>query len=134
MERNCNIVLFDGICNLCNGIVKFIIKKDKKDIFIFAPLQSASGQLLLHKYGSIVDKFDTIIYIKEDKYFIKSNAVLNILKDLGNVWKLFFVLIIIPKFFRDFVYKFFAKRRYIIFGKSDTCMVPTPDIKRKFWE
>ncbi|MGA2298102.1 MAG: thiol-disulfide oxidoreductase DCC family protein [FCB group bacterium] len=134
MERKYNIVLFDGFCNLCNGFVQFIIKRDREKKFIFASIQSTKGQSLLKQYCLQTDYLDTIVYIKGHTFTIKSSAVLNVLKNLDGVWKLFFVLIIIPKFFRDFVYKIISKKRYKLFGRSDNCMVPSPDIKNRFLE
>ncbi|MFA6572450.1 MAG: thiol-disulfide oxidoreductase DCC family protein [Bacteroidota bacterium] len=134
MEKSENIILFDGICNLCNGIVKFIIKRDSKRTFKFASLQSETGQSFLFKFGLNPIFFQTIIYIRDNSYFIESAAVLNILKDLGSGWKMFYVLIVIPKFIRDFFYRIISKTRYKIFGKCKTCIVPTPDIKDRFLE
>lgn len=134
MDNNTQIILFDGICNLCNGSVQFLIKRDKKAKFKFASLQSASGQSLLLKFGLPKDDFHSFVYIKGDHYFIKSDAGLNVLKDMRGLWQLFYVFILIPKFIRDFIYSSIAKKRYKLFGKRDTCMVPTPEIKQRFLE
>lgn len=134
MDNNTQIILFDGICNLCNGFVQFLIKRDKKAKFKFASLQSASGQSLLLKFGLPTDDFHSFVYIKGDHYFIKSAAGLNVLKDMRGLWQLFYVFILIPKFIRDFIYSSIAKKRYKLFGKRDTCMVPTPEIKQRFLE
>jgi predicted DCC family thiol-disulfide oxidoreductase YuxK len=122
MINNENILLFDGYCNLCSRLVNFIIKRDKKAKFLFVSLQSASGQSLLKKFGLPTDDFDSVVYIRSDKYFLKSSAILHILKELGGIWKLFFIFIIIPNFIRDFIYKIIAKRRYKIFGRHDSCI------------
>jgi predicted DCC family thiol-disulfide oxidoreductase YuxK len=126
------ILLFDGVCNLCNSIVQFTIKKDRKGKFKFASLQSDAGQALLRKFGLPTDDFDSLVFINGNKYFLKSPAVLQVLKVLGGIWKLFYVFIIFPGPMRDFIYNIIAKTRYKIFGKRDTCMVPTPDIKQRF--
>jgi len=122
MINNENILLFDGYCNLCSRLVNFIIKRDKKAKFLFVSLQSASGQSLLKKFGLPTDDFDSVVYIRSDKYFLKSSAILYILKELGGIWKFFFIFIIIPNFVRDFIYKIIAKTRYKIFGRHDSCI------------
>ncbi len=126
------ILLFDGICNLCNGTVQFIIKRDPKGKLKFAALQSESGQALLKKFGLPTDHFDTFIFIKEEKYYLKSRAVLEVLKELGGVWKIFYVFLYLPHPVRDFVYDIVAKSRYKIFGKKDKCMLPSLEIEERF--
>ncbi|MFA4853630.1 MAG: DCC1-like thiol-disulfide oxidoreductase family protein [Bacteroidales bacterium] len=122
MINNENILLFDGFCNLCSRLVNFIIKRDKKAKFLFVSLQSASGQSMFKKFGLPTDDFDSVVYIRSDKYFLKSSAILHILKELGSIWKLFFIFIIIPNFICDFIYKIIAKTRYKIFGRHDSCI------------
>ncbi len=134
MNNNNQIILFDGVCNLCNGFVKFIIKRDPKAKFKFASLQSEIGQSLLYKFGLPTDDFHSFVYIKGDKYFIKSSAALNVLKDMGGIWNLFFAFIIIPKFIRNFFYDIISKTRYQLFGKRNSCMVPSSEIKQRFLE
>lgn len=113
-------------------MVQFTIKRDPKGKFKFASLQSESGQALLKKMGLPTDDFDSFVLIHGDKYFLRSSAGLHVLKELGGVWKLFYAFIIFPKPLRDFIYSLIAKTRYRIFGKRDTCMVPTQDIKLRF--
>ena len=132
MKSNDQVVLFDGLCNLCNGLVIFIIKRDTKSKFKFAALQSQPGQTLLRKFGLSENDINTLVYIKGEKYFLKSSAVLYLLKDLGGFWKIFFVFIIIPKFIRNIFYNLIAKTRYRILGKRETCMVPYPELQNKF--
>ena len=127
-----HIILFDGVCNLCNSIVQFVIKRDKKAKFTFASLQSESGQALLNNLGLPTTQFDSFVFIHHNNYFIKSSAALHVLKELGGVWKLFYVFIIFPSPLRDFFYNIIAKTRYRIFGKRDACIIPTPDIKQRF--
>lgn len=134
MNTNNPIILFDGVCNLCNRFVQFIIKRDPNARFKFASIQSESGQSILHKLNLSKSSFDSIVYFKENKYFIKSSAGLQILKDLGGPWQLFYVFILIPQFIRDPIYNFIAKKRYKLFGKCDTCMIPAPEIKPRFLE
>ena len=131
-NNNTRIILFDGVCNLCNGFVQFIIKRDPKAKFKFASLQSPEGLSLLNKFGLPTIDFDSLVYINGDNYLIKSNAGLAILKELEGFWKLFHVFIIIPKFIRDFFYDIISKTRYKIFGKRTSCMIPTPEIKQRF--
>lgn len=126
------ILLFDGVCNLCNSIVQFTMKRDPKAKFKFASLQSESGQSLLRQFGLPTDDFDSFVFINGDKYYLKSSAGLHVLKELGGIWKVFYIFIILPRPFRDFVYNLIAKTRYKIFGKRDICMVPTSDIKQRF--
>ena len=126
------ILLFDGVCNLCNGLVKFIIRRDRGAKIRFAPLQSPAGQSLLKISGLAANEIDSVVYMSGDKRFLKSSAVLHLLKELGGGWRLFYVFIIIPKFIRDFFYNIIARMRYKVFGKTESCMVPTPDIKERF--
>ncbi len=122
MINNEHILLYDGVCNLCSRLVNFIIKRDKKAKFLFVSLQSARGQSLLKKFGLPTDDFDSVVYIRSDIYFLKSSAILHVLKELGGIWKLFYILIIIPNFIRDFIYKIIAKTRYKVFGMHDSCI------------
>ncbi len=131
-EPGTDIILFDGVCNLCNGLVRFIIKRDKIGRFKFASLQSDFGRQWLQQIGKTNNEFDSVVLVKEKKYYLKSTGVLKILKDLGGVWKVFYIFMIVPRPIRDFVYDMIAKSRYRIFGKRDTCMIPTPDLKERF--
>lgn len=132
MSGSDNILLFDGVCNLCNGLVNFIIKRDNNRIIKFAPIQSPLGQSLKKKYALSSDDIDSAIYITSDKHFLRSSAVLHILKDIGGVWRIFYGLIIIPRFIRDIYYNQIARSRYLVFGKRDTCMVPGPETKDRY--
>lgn len=123
------IILFDGVCTLCNSLVKFIIKRDNRKQFKFAPLQSEKGKSLLHKFQIISEFPDTIVYIKNDRCYLKSDAVLRVLIDLGGVWRLFFIFKIIPIMILNILYDCIAKFRYQIFGKESVCMLPSPDIR-----
>ncbi len=127
------ILLFDGVCNLCNGFVQFMIKRDPKRKFTFASLQSESAQKLLARFGLPKDDFDSFVLIKGDKYFLKSTAALTVLKELGGFWSLFYVFIVLPRRFRDFIYNTVAKSRYRIFGKRNECMMPTPELQSRFF-
>jgi len=129
-----NIVLFDGECNLCNKTVRFIIRRDPKAKFRFASVQSESGQLLLKQLSLPIDRYDSIVYICDDKFYLKSTAVLTILSKLGSGWQLLSFLIIFPLFLRDKVYDFIAKWRYKWFGHLESCIVPAPENSDRFLE
>ncbi len=128
------IILFDGVCNLCNKTVQFIIKHDKNDCFRFAALQSEMGKHLTHTYQINTNKVDFIVLITpQQNYFIKSSAALRIAKQLPG-YKGWSILLILPKFLRNYGYDFIAKNRYRWYGKKEKCMVPTPAIQQKFLE
>ncbi len=126
------VILFDGVCNLCNGLVNFVIPRDPKAKFRFAALQSESGQKLLKQFHLPTDDFNTFILVEGDHYYKKSTAALRVLKGLGGVWSLFYVFILVPSQIRDFVYNVIAGNRYRWFGKKDQCLIPTVDIKNRF--
>ena len=127
-----SIILFDGVCNLCNGAVNFVIKRDPRNVFKFTPLQEKQGVLLLKKHAVDARKLDSIVLIENGNVYTKSSAALRIAKKLSGLWPLFFVLLIIPSFIRDGVYDFIAKNRYKWFGKKEQCIIPTPGLKEKF--
>jgi predicted DCC family thiol-disulfide oxidoreductase YuxK len=128
MER---IVLFDGVCNYCNSMVNFTIGHDPEKKFKFATLQSETGQELLAKHG--IDKdVDSVILIEDGHAFMHSTAGLRIARNLSGIYSLSYVFIIIPAFIRDWAYTLFAKYRYRLFGRTDACMIPTPDVKERF--
>lgn len=126
------IILFDGVCNFCNGAINFVLKQDKKGIFRFAPLQSESGQKLLQQYNLSKEDFDSFVLIDEGKVYKKSSASLRVMNKLPWYWKGLQIFRIIPTFLRDAIYDFIAKRRYKWFGKKDQCMLPASEIKNRF--
>ncbi|MEQ8363731.1 MAG: thiol-disulfide oxidoreductase DCC family protein [Cyclobacteriaceae bacterium] len=126
------VVLFDGVCNLCNGSVQFIIKRDKANKFHFAALQSKYGQAQLSLLGIPSSSLQSIVLIKGDRFYQRSNAVLEIAKMLGGLWSLFYVFKIVPAFLRDWIYNGLANNRYKWFGRQDQCMIPTPALKARF--
>jgi predicted DCC family thiol-disulfide oxidoreductase YuxK len=126
------IVLFDGVCNLCNGSVLFIIKRDREAKFSFASLQSSFGQSQLKKFNLPLGELNTIFLIKDEKFFQKSDAALEIAKGMSGLWPTLYVFKIIPRFIRNFVYYLIAKNRYRWFGKQEACMIPTPELKARF--
>lgn len=125
------LVLFDGVCNFCNGAVNFIIRHDDEKKFKFAPLQSEIGQEMRAKYA-IADDVDSIILIENDKAYMHSTAGLRVAKGLSGIWSLGYIFIMVPAFIRDFGYRLFAKNRYRLFGRQEACMLPTPDVRERF--
>lgn len=125
------IVLYDGVCHLCQHSVQFIIRHDKKNKFKFASLQSEFAQKRLSD-NHFNNSQETIFLIKGGRHFTKSDAALEIAKHLAGAWPLLYVFKIIPRFLRDGVYTFISKHRYRWFGKSDSCMIPTADTSAKF--
>ena len=126
-----SIVLFDGVCNFCNGAVNFIIRHDSSEKFKFAPLQSTIGEEMKIEFG-IGGDIDSIVLIEDRKAFMHSDAALRIARGLGGIWAVGYAFIIVPKVIRDWFYKLFASYRYSLFGKKDVCMVPTPDVRSRF--
>ena len=135
MEDHKKIILFDGICNLCNSAVQYIIKRDKNDEFRFATLQGEIGQQLINERTIDTSKLDSIILIEPGiAYYSKSTAALKISQSFGGFWKMAYVLKLIPRQLRDIVYDWVARNRYGWYGKKEKCMVPTPELKAKFLE
>jgi predicted DCC family thiol-disulfide oxidoreductase YuxK len=126
------IVLFDGVCNLCNGAVQFIIRHDKKNIFMFASLQSEVGRKILEQYNFPLDELNSFILIENNKAYTRSTGALRVAKKLNGLWPLLYGFIIIPKLLRDGIYNWVAGNRYKWFGKKDACMIPTPELKARF--
>ena len=126
------IILFDGVCNFCNSSVNFIIDRDCKNLFKFAALQSAKGEVLLKHFNLDSDNLNTIILIEEGKYYTKTTAALKIAKQLRGFWKLAYIFIITPPFIRNIFYNIISKYRYKWFGKTETCRIPTQEEKDKF--
>ena len=133
MNTTKKIILFDGVCNLCNNAIQFIIKHDKKDQFRFATLQGEIGQKFISERNIDQQKTDSIILIEPSvAYYLKSTAALKIGRNFGGIWILLWILEQIPVSFRDWVYSYIAKNRYKWFGKKNECMIPTPELKSKF--
>jgi len=134
MDADKPVIIFDGVCNFCNALVNFIIKQDKKNIFLFAALQSESGKKLMEQYQINWQRTDSFILIEKGKAYMKSNAALRLYNKLPWYWKWTQIFWIFPKFIRNAVYNFIAKHRYKWFGKRDECMMPTPELKERFLE
>ena len=133
LPKDKKILLFDGVCNLCNESVLKIIRYDNKDIFRFVSLQSDFGQQITNHLGIDTSTIDSVIlYEPGVSYEIKSTAALNIMFEFGGIWKLARVLGYLPEGFRNFIYDYIARNRYKWFGKREQCMIPTPELKSKF--
>ncbi|HZG71710.1 MAG TPA: DCC1-like thiol-disulfide oxidoreductase family protein [Chondromyces sp.] len=125
------IIFFDGDCHFCNESVQFIIKRDRKGLFRFASLQSRIAETLLANYHH-VPQLDSIVLIEKEQLFTESTAVLRICKKLDGLWKGLSILLIFPKSIRDVFYRWFANHRYRFFGKQHACMMPHPEIRKRF--
>lgn len=128
------VLLFDGVCNLCTGLVLFVIKRDKEGEIKFGSLQSDEGKEYLDRFGLPVEKIDTFVLIENGNYYLRSDAALRLFRSLDGLWPCLYLFIIVPKSIRDFVYSFVADRRYKWFGKKNECMVPTTELKSRFLE
>ncbi len=126
------IILFDGVCNLCNSSVQFVIKRDKNSAFRYAALQSERAVKELKARNEPIPEIDSVILIDGDNVYYRSDAALRIAKHLSGAWPLMQVFWIIPRFIRDAVYNFIGRNRYKWFGKQDSCMIPTPELKALF--
>jgi predicted DCC family thiol-disulfide oxidoreductase YuxK len=126
------VVLFDGVCNLCNGIVRFVIRRDPRAHFQFAPLTSEAAARALASASFTGPLPDTVVLIDEGRVFMRSDAALRIARKLGFPWPLAYGLVIVPRGLRDWLYDVVARHRYRWFGRRDTCMVPTPAVRARF--
>lgn len=132
LPKHKQFILFDGICNLCNSTVQYVINRDKKDIFMFIPLQSKKGKEIVNTLNVDTQKTDSIILYTKQGVYYKSSAALKIAYRLDFPTCLWSVFLIIPAFIRNGVYDYIAGNRYKWYGKKETCMVPTPELKSKF--
>lgn len=126
------IILFDGVCNLCNRSVAFVINHDGRRVFRFAPLQSDAGQDLLKTFKLPTDTFDTMVLVEGDRCYTGSTAGLRIMRRLGRPWSLLYAFVLVPRFLRDAVYRIVAHNRYKWWGKRDSCPTPGPDVRARF--
>jgi predicted DCC family thiol-disulfide oxidoreductase YuxK len=129
-----NLILFDGMCNLCSGSVQFIITRDPKAKFQFASLQSKLGQEQLERFRLDKTILHSVILIQEEHFLQRSDAALAIAKQLSGAWPAFYFFKIFPRFFRDGAYDWIARNRYKFFGKKEACWIPTPELKERFLE
>ena len=130
------LILFDGVCNLCNGAVNFIIDRDPEGCFTFAALQSEEAAPLLAEFGrqpeSLATAPDSIALIEGGHLYERSDAVLRIARRLDGLWPLSYAFVVLPKSFRDALYGWIAANRYRWFGKEDACRIPTPELRARF--
>jgi predicted DCC family thiol-disulfide oxidoreductase YuxK len=131
------VVLFDGVCNFCHASVNFIIERDRKGYFRFAPLQSDTGRELASQYGLAARNadavsIDSLILIEGGKAYTYSTGALRIARHLDGLWPALYVFILVPRPVRDFLYRSFARYRYRLFGRKDECMIPTPEVRMRF--
>jgi predicted DCC family thiol-disulfide oxidoreductase YuxK len=132
--KNKNIVFFDGICNYCNWFIRFLIKNDSKENLRFSSLQSNFAKRVIED-KNLENDLTTIIFIQDEKIFKKSDAIIRIFLFTNSKLKIFgYLIFIFPRFFRNFFYELFAKRRYSIFGKKEKCMAPEKNISHLFIE
>jgi predicted DCC family thiol-disulfide oxidoreductase YuxK len=127
------VIFFDGVCDLCNGFARFILKRDRQKIFRFGLLQSQRANKILKSRGLSGISVATVVLLEKDRIFVESDAVLEIMKRLNREgWHLLYRLKIVPKFMRDFIYRIISRNRYRIFGRRKTCMIPPDDLKDRF--
>ncbi len=126
------ILLFDGVCNLCNASVQWMLKHDRRGQFRFAALQSEIGQQLLLRHGLACEHFDTVVLAVGERIFVRSDAPLEILRRLGGFWRLLYFFKIVPRPLRDALYNFVARNRYRWFGRREECMLPRPEWTGRF--
>lgn len=134
VPKNKQLILFDGVCNLCNSSVLYVIKRDKNEKFLFAPLESDIGKKIIQKFNIDTKETDSILLYNplKDSLTYKSTAALLIAKQLGFPTNILTLFLIVPKVIRNWVYNYIAKNRYKWYGKKESCMIPTPELKAKF--
>lgn len=126
------IVLFDGVCNLCNHSVQFVIKRDAKNYFKFGALQSEKGKALLEQYKLPLDALDTVVLIEYGKAYTYSTAPLRIARKLSGLWPILSIFLLVPSFIRHPIYRWIGRNRYRWFGEKDSCMMPSPELRKRF--
>ncbi|MFC3748508.1 thiol-disulfide oxidoreductase DCC family protein [Paenibacillus sp. GCM10012306] len=127
-----SVVLIDGVCHLCQGLVRFIIPRDPDAKFMFAPLQSEIATGLLRDGGLEPGKLDTVVLVENGRYYTESAAALRIARGLRFPWPLAYVFILVPRSLRDILYRYVARNRYRWFGRDEQCLLPTPEIRKRF--
>ncbi|NVK48317.1 MAG: DUF393 domain-containing protein [Cyclobacteriaceae bacterium] len=132
MNESKSIIFFDGVCNLCNSSIDFIIQRDKKGRFLVGALQDAFSKKILEDYSVKPDYLDSLVLLEKGEIFYRSTAALKISKHLSGLWPLFYGFIILPSWLRDPIYDWIGKNRYRWFGKKNTCRIPSPEEEAKF--
>lgn len=131
-EINFPVLLFDGVCNLCNHSVQWVLRHDARGQFRFAALQSDPGRSLLLRFGLNAEQLDSVVLIDRDRAYIRSDAPLEVLYKLGGAWAWFYPLKALPRSWRDAAYDWIARNRYRWFGRREACMMPRPEWKERF--
>lgn len=132
MTRKKSIILFDGVCNLCNSSIDFIIKRDKNDYFLVGALQDDFSKKILRSYDVKEDYLDSLVLLEDGNIYYRSTAALMISRKLSGIWPIFYAFIVLPAWIRDPIYDWIGSNRYRWFGKKETCRLPTPEEKSKF--
>jgi predicted DCC family thiol-disulfide oxidoreductase YuxK len=132
MTQAKSIIFFDGVCNLCNASIDFVIQRDKDDQFLVGALQEDFSKKILSGFDVREDYLDSLVLLEKEKIYYKSTAALKIARQLSGLWPALYPLIFIPKFLRDPIYNWIGSNRYRWFGKKSTCRLPTPAEKAKF--
>jgi predicted DCC family thiol-disulfide oxidoreductase YuxK len=126
------VILFDGVCNLCNQSVQFVIRHDPRSQFRFAALQSDFGQQQLREHHLQTKKLLSVVLLAGNRIYDRSRAALEIARRLNGLWPIMYVFVIVPPFIRNLVYDWISRNRYRWFGKRDECMIPTPELRARF--
>ncbi len=135
MEINSrHIVIFDGVCKFCCGAVNFIIRRDPNALFAFTPMQSESGKRLIEQHNATMVGVDTFLLIKNGQCYERTDAALEISRDLTGLWFLFRIFQVLPRSFRDYFYNLLARNRYKLFGRLNECVIPAPEVRSRFIE
>lgn len=127
-----HLVLFDGVCNLCNAGVQFILRHDRRGIFSFAPIQSELGQKIFRAQGLDPDNLQTFLVVSDGRVLLRSDAAIEVARQFGGAWRLLAGFQIIPRALRDWLYSLLARNRYRLFGRREACMIPTPEVRKRF--
>jgi predicted DCC family thiol-disulfide oxidoreductase YuxK len=127
-----NVIFFDGVCNLCNSSVNFVIDRDPKGLFKFATLQSSFAKELLERESINSLALESIVFYSDNRLYKRSRAALEIARKMSGGWPLFYALIIVPRFLRDSIYNLVATKRYKWFGRTDSCRIPTRELESRF--
>jgi predicted DCC family thiol-disulfide oxidoreductase YuxK len=127
-----NLILFDGVCNLCSALVQFVIRHDPAAKFRFAAIQSEIGREIFQSHGLDPADLQTFVFVTEGKMFLRSDAAIEVVSRFGGAWRIFRIFQFVPKVLRDSIYSFIARNRYRWFGRKELCMVPTPEISERF--
>ena len=132
IPRGKKVILFDGVCNVCDGFVQFILKRDKKAEYYFASLQSDIAKQLMEKHNVQVEELSTVVLINGNQVYTHSDVPLVVAKSLGGIYPLFSIFKVLPKGFRNKIYDWVARNRYKLFGKKEACMLPKPEWHSRF--